>query len=81
MRDVRDLLEVPMDRAYLNEWVSRLGLAALLKEAMASLAPGLGEREQRRELCRRFYGEELALAVFPESENPAIDASASRPGY
>jgi hypothetical protein len=33
MRDVRHLLETPLDRAYLNEWAGRLGLAALLKEA------------------------------------------------
>jgi hypothetical protein len=33
MRDVRQLLETPVDRAYLEHWAERLGLAALLKEA------------------------------------------------
>jgi len=33
MRDVRHLLEVPLDRAYLTEWAGRLDMAALLKEA------------------------------------------------
>ena len=34
---------------------------------LSSLDPGLGERERRRELCRRFYGDELAQAAFPET--------------
>ena len=33
---------------------------------LSSLSPGLGENARRRELCRRFYGEELASAAFPE---------------
>ena len=33
---------------------------------LSSLDPALGELERRRELCRRFYGEELARAAFPE---------------
>jgi len=33
---------------------------------LSSLDPALGESERRRELCRRFYGEELARAAFPE---------------
>ena len=33
---------------------------------LSSLEPGLRERERRRELCRRFYGDELAQAAFPE---------------
>ena len=32
---------------------------------LSSLDPGLGEIERRRELCRRFYGDELAQAAFP----------------
>ena len=31
-RDVKMLLEVPLDRAYLNEWAAHLGLAQFLKE-------------------------------------------------
>jgi len=31
-RDVALLLDAPLDRAYLNEWVGRLGLEGLLKE-------------------------------------------------
>jgi len=33
---------------------------------LSSLPPGLSERARRRELCRRFYGEELARSAFPE---------------
>ncbi len=33
---------------------------------LSSIDPALSERAQRRELCRRFYGDELARAVFPE---------------
>ena len=33
---------------------------------LSSLDPGLSEIERRRELCRRFYGAELARAAFPE---------------
>ena len=32
---------------------------------LSSLDPGLSEIERRRELCRRFYGDELAQSVFP----------------
>ncbi len=32
---------------------------------LSSLPAGLGERERRRELCRRFYGDELAREAFP----------------
>jgi hypothetical protein len=31
-RDVGLLLATPLDRAYLDEWAARLGLAGLLKE-------------------------------------------------
>lgn len=33
---------------------------------IASLEPNLNEHQRRRELCRRFYGIELARAAFPE---------------
>lgn len=36
---------------------------------LSSLDPALGESERRRELCRRFYGEELAQAAFPETKS------------
>lgn len=32
---------------------------------LSSLDPNLGESDRRRELCRRFYGDELAQAAFP----------------
>lgn len=35
---------------------------------LSSLSPGLSESERRRELCRRFYGKELAQAAFPDSK-------------
>ena len=31
---------------------------------LSSLPDGLDERERRRELCRRFYGEELARRAY-----------------
>ena len=33
---------------------------------LSSLEPSLSENQRRRELCRRFYGNELAQAAFPE---------------
>ena len=36
---------------------------------LSSLAPTLTEQQRRRELCRRFYGDELARAAFPELVN------------
>ena len=36
---------------------------------LSSLDPGLGDSDRRRELCRRFYGNELARAAFPEPVN------------
>lgn len=35
---------------------------------LSSLEPGLDESERRRELCRRFYGEELAQVAFADSK-------------
>lgn len=35
---------------------------------LSSLDPGLNAYERRRELCRRFYGDELAQAAFPAAE-------------
>jgi len=35
----------------------------------SSLDPALGEDERRRELCRRFYGDDLARAAYPEAAN------------
>lgn len=34
---------------------------------LSSLDPQLGENERRRELVRRFYGDELARTAFPAS--------------
>ena len=31
---------------------------------LSSLPEGLGEQERKRELCRRFYGEELAWRAY-----------------
>ena len=33
---------------------------------LSSLDPALYKRQRQRELCRRFYGDELAYSVFPE---------------
>lgn len=34
---------------------------------LSSLAPGLSPVERQRELCRRFYGDALAQAAYPEA--------------
>ena len=34
---------------------------------LSSLTPALSEDKRRRELCRRFYGDELARATYPET--------------
>jgi hypothetical protein len=35
---------------------------------LSSLDPGLSESARRRELCRRFYGDEVAQAAFPRPQ-------------
>lgn len=45
---------------------------------LSSLAPGLSERERRRELCRRFYGEELARQAFPEEPGRSNESASAR---
>ncbi len=39
---------------------------------LSSLDPALNESERRRELCRRFYGDELAQSAFPERADRVI---------
>jgi len=34
---------------------------------LSSLDPGLSADQRRRELCRRFYGDELARVAFPKA--------------
>jgi hypothetical protein len=36
---------------------------------LSSLPAGLNDEQRRRELCRRFYGDALARAAFPELTN------------
>lgn len=38
---------------------------------LSSLSPALTEEQRRRELCRRFYGDDLARAAFPEPADGA----------
>ena len=40
---------------------------------LSSLEPGLTEDQRRRELCRRFYGDELAQAAFPGKGDRVIE--------
>ena len=35
---------------------------------LSSLDPGLSADQTRRELCRRFYGDEVARAAYPKAE-------------
>jgi hypothetical protein len=34
---------------------------------LSSLDPGLSADQRRRELCRRFYGDEVARAAYPKA--------------
>ena len=44
---------------------------------LSSLPSGLSEQQRRRELCRRFYGEELARLAYPgvalKSDGSSVD--------
>lgn len=46
---------------------------------LSSLDPSLSESERRRELCRRFYGDELAQAAFPVMVNGTCGHSSCKP--
>lgn len=43
---------------------------------LSSFPPGLSEPERRRELCRRFYGDELARQAYPRIGPDAGDPGA-----
>ena len=45
---------------------------------LSSLDPALSEAARRRELFRRFYGEELARQVFPLPADRAVRRTRSR---
>lgn len=34
---------------------------------LSSLGPGLSADQRQRELCRRFYGDEVARAAYPKA--------------
>ena len=34
---------------------------------LSSLDPGLSAHQRQRELCRRFYGDEVARVAFPKA--------------
>jgi hypothetical protein len=49
---------------------------------LSSLDAGLSADQRRRELCRRFYGDEMALAAYPQAGSspasvPAIAAASA----
>lgn len=35
---------------------------------LSSLDPTMSDQQQRREICRRFYGDALAQVAFPEPQ-------------
>ena len=45
---------------------------------LSSLPSGLSEQERRRELCRRFYGEELARLAYPGVARESDGSAANR---
>ena len=45
---------------------------------LSSLPPGLSEWERRRELCRRFYGEEIATQAYPEKAGQTDGGAAAQ---
>ena len=38
---------------------------------LSALDPALGDHQRRRELCRRLYGDALALSAFSDAEHGA----------
>ena len=72
MNDTSPDIEAFLKARYAAMTGSERGLMALQmfetaqQIVLSSLDPGLSEIERRRELCRRFYGAELARAAFPE---------------
>ena len=75
MNDTSSEIEAFLKVRYAAMSGSERALMALLmfetaqQIVLSSLDPGLGESDRRRELCRRFYGNELAQAAFPEPMN------------
>ena len=71
MNDTRPEIEAFLKARYAAMSGSERALMALQmfetaqQVVLSSLDPALTERQRRRELCRRFYGDELAHAVFP----------------
>jgi len=74
MSDTSPLVEAFLDARYAALTGSERALMAMQmfetaqKIVLSSLDPRLSETARRRELCRRFYGDELAEAAFPERE-------------
>lgn len=72
MNDTRPEVEAFLKARYAAMTGSERALMALQmfetaqQIVLSSLDPSLGESQRRRELCRRFYGDELAQAAFPE---------------
>ena len=72
MNDTSPEIEAVLEARYAAMSGSERALMALQmfetaqRIVLSSLDPSLGERERRRELCRRFYGDELARAAFPD---------------
>ena len=72
MNDTSPEIEVLLEARYAAMTGSERALMALQmfetaqQIVLSSLDQRLSESERRRELCRRFYGDELAQAAFPE---------------
>jgi hypothetical protein len=83
MNDTSPEIEAFLEARYLAMTGSERALVALemfetaQQIVLSSLDPNLSESERRRELCRRFYGEELAQAAFP-TENDAAPRELAR---
>ena len=71
MNDISPEIEALLEARYAAMTGSERALMALQmfetaqQIVLSSLDPSLNESERRRELCRRFYGDELAQAAFP----------------
>ena len=39
------------------------------RTVLSALNPALSDHQRRRELCRWFYGDALALSAFPDAEH------------
>ena len=77
MSDTSPAIEMMLRERYAAMTGSERALMALQmfetaqQIVLSSLPPGLSEQQRRHELCKRFYGKELADHAYPVETAPA----------